>query len=413
MEDYKIRAITSWDEINKFRPFWQRTQWHPGADLNFFELILKGRSTVISPCVFILTNNDQIIALLAGRIEHSKIQIRLGYATLAKIAVRKLVLMEGGFMGNRTDDVWTKFLAFVCGYLREANLGLASFENVRLTSPQYTIAKQMFGRSQLSSGNSAEHWLLQLPKKYEDFMAGRSKKRRYWLNRLPRVLDKDFPGEWSMVRYSSANEVQDFAAAAETVACKTYHRGLGVGFQANDETIKRLTMEAGLNQLCSYVLFIKKEPKAFWHCFKYANVLYLASTGYDPEYGSYEVGTVLLLKVFQDYCGTDINVVDFGLGDADYKQRYGSEHFTETTLVLFPRTIKGVYLNFIKSSGDATNQTIRKMVDRLHLTQRMKKIWRRGKSASTKSSPDNQNPHTGKSSSITVETEPDEPAGRN
>lgn len=382
MANFQIKAITSWDEVRKLRPVWESMQLHPGVDFEFFHLVVKGRGNIISPCVFVVSEGEKAVALLVGRIELSTLSLRLGYAHLGKIKVRKLVLMDGGFMGSTTDAVWTQLLTFTTAYLRREKLNLAVLENLPLQSQQYATAHRLFSRLQLSAGHgSAEHWLLRLPKTFEEFMAARSKKRRYWLNRLPRVLDKEFPGEWSMVRYRSLTEAKEFAAAAETVACKTYHRGLGVGFQANEETISRLTMEAGRDQLCSYVLFIKKEPKAFWHCFKYRNRLYLASTGYDPSYGSYEVGTVLLLKVFQDYCGSEIEVVDFGLGDAEYKQRYGSEHFTETTLLLFPRTIKGMALNAVQSAVGAGNRLARKTLDSLRLTQRLKKIWRREKSA--------------------------------
>ena len=382
MADFQIKAITSWDEVGKIRPAWESMQLHPGVDFEFFHLVLKGRSSIISPCVFVVSDNEQIVSLLVGRIEHSIISLRLGYAHIGKIKARKLVLMDGGFMGSTTDAVWAQLLSFTTAYLRQEKLDLAVLENLPLQSQQYATAHRVFSRLQLSSGHgSAEHWLLRLPKTFDEFMAARSKKRRYWLNRLPRVLDKEFPGEWSMVCYRSVAEAKDFAAAAETVACKTYHRGLGVGFQANQETICRLTMEAGRNQLCSYVLFIMKEPKAFWHCFKYGNRLYLASTGYDPGYGAYEVGTVLLLKLFQDYCGSEIEVVDFGLGDAEYKQRYGSEHFTETTLLLFPRTFKGMALNVVQSTVDTGNRLARKTLDSLRLTHRLKKIWRREKSA--------------------------------
>ncbi len=382
MNYYRIEAITSWEDLAQLKPIWEKFQWHPGVDYDFFNLVVRGRSAVISPCVFVLLGNDGIISILVGRIEHTKLPFRLGYANIGKIPVRRLVLMEGGFMGERGKESWSAFLQFISDYLDKAGLDMAFFESVSLQSPEYQAANALFSRFRLSStGGYAEHWLLRLPKTYEEFMAARSKKRRYWLNRLPRVLDKEFPGTWRMVRYTEPGEVDAFAAAAESVARKTYHRGLGVGFHANQETLSRLSMEARKGQLNGYVLFINGEAKAFWHCFTYSDILYLASTGYDPEFGSYEVGTILLLKVFQDFCGTRIATVDFGLGDAEYKQRYGSEHFAETTLLLFAKTFRAFLLNILRSIFDSVNQSAKELMNSLRLTQRLKKFWRKGKVA--------------------------------
>src|SRR5262249_26577210 len=150
----------------------------------------------------------------------------------------------------------------------------------------------------------------------------------------------------------------------------------------NDETVRRGMMDAQRKQFCSYILFINNEPKAFWYCFKYGKTLYLAATGYDPQYRNYELGTILLMKIFEDYCGSEIDMVDCGLGDADYKQRFGTDHFMETSFMLFPKTMGGLYLNGIYSSSLLANRFAKTLLDRLHITQRLKTIWRRGKSRS-------------------------------
>lgn len=379
IEEYHIQAVTSWEGLQKLRQDWEKHQWHPGADFEFYQLVIQSRRPLCSPCVFVVFKCDIIIALLVGRIEKAEILMRFGYAIIGSLNVRKLVLIEGGFMGSRTDVIWTHLLNFIAVYLAKQNLDLASLENLGLNSFQHVVAKKNFGRNQLCPANAAEHWLLQLPKTFDEFMASRSKKRRYWLNRLPRILDRDFPNEWQIVCYRSIAEASLFSEAAETIARKTYHRGLGVGFKSNDETIRRITMEAQRNQLCSYVLHIRNEPKAFWYCFRYGKTLYLAATGYDPVYRSYEIGTILLMKVFRDHCNAETEKVDFGLGDAEYKQRFGTEHFPEATFWLFPNTAKGLYLNIVNSLTLFLNRSARSLLDRFNITQSLKTFLRRGK----------------------------------
>jgi hypothetical protein len=218
-------------------------------------------------------------------------------------------------------------------------------------------------------------------------MMARSKKRRYWLNRLPKVLDRDFPQAWSIVRYASVDEAPAFAVAAEQVARITYHRSLGVGFIDNAETRGRLILDAQRGQLRAYLLLIGNQPVAFWYCSEYGRVLHLASTGYDPSHRSYEPGTVLLLRVFQDAIEAGVERVDFGLGDADYKQRFGNEHFLEANFLLFPKTLRGLGLNALLSFLRIANRVAKAGLDRLRLTQRLKTFWRRRKAGTMTSPP--------------------------
>lgn len=377
---YQISVVSRPDEVERIRPFWESAQWHPGADLELYKIVLQTRPEIISPCIFVVSKDDKTVALWIGRLERSKLALRIGYASAGSIPTKKLVMIEGGLMGADDPEVWTSLLQFAASYLIQEKIDLASIDQVAVASTKYTSAMERFGRAQLRPARqSGKHWLLRLPTTWPEFMAARSKKRRYWLNRLPKILDRDFPAKWEMRVYKTEAEAQAFVDAAEAVASKTYHRGLGVGFRKNEETNRRVAKEAQHGHLVSYILFINDEPTAFWYCTRYRQRLYLEATGYDPKYGRYEVGTVLLLKIFQDYCGSDIELVDFGLGDAEYKQRFGTENFEEITLLLFSRSARGRFLSAVHTSVAGCNQLARQILDRLQVTQRIKTIWRRGK----------------------------------
>jgi hypothetical protein len=388
MEDYTISTLTSLEELVAIRAYWEREQWHPAADYAFYTHILKSRAESLSPYVLQVSQRGEPVALLAARLEDATLPLRFGYARLGAIRVRRLVIIGGGFMGMRTEAVWRRLLEHLSAVLSVETLDLAVLAEIRLDSFQHTLLLQSFGRSRICPAQgTAEHWQLRLPQTWGDFMAARSKKRRYWLNRLPKVLDRDFPQAWSIVRYASVDEAPAFAVAAEQVARITYHRSLGVGFQDNEETRRRLQLDAERGQLRGYVLFLNHEPQAFWYCFEYGNTLYLASTGYDPAHRHYELGTVLLLRVFQDATEAGVAWVDFGLGDADYKQRFGNEHFLEANFLLFPKTLRGLGLNVLLSFLRIANRIAKAGLDRLRLTQRLKTFWRRRKVGTLTSPP--------------------------
>jgi hypothetical protein len=373
-----VKAFTSVAQIATLRHFWQAKQWHPNADFEFFNLIIQCRSNVISPCVLAALRGGEPVALWVGRVEAAKVPLRFGYKTLLETPVRRLTLIEGGAIGEQTEDICRAFASHLVTLLAGQNFDLVSLEQVNVAEVQYQTIVCAFKRTQLCHAQDpAAHWTLQLPGTWEEFLKRRPKKHRYWIKRLSVVLNRDFGGEWSIRRHTSPEEAGQFVDAAESIAGNTYQRALGAGFCRNEENARRVDLAARQGQLRGYVLFIRDEPRAFWHCRTYKQTLYLSATGYDPAYRSYELGTVLLMKVFEDHCGTDIERVDFGLGDADYKRRFASDHFVETTLHLFPKTLGGLRLNAVQSLTLASTRCARYVLDKLHLTQRLKTLWRR------------------------------------
>jgi CelD/BcsL family acetyltransferase involved in cellulose biosynthesis len=83
------------------------------------------------------------------------------------------------------------------------------------------------------------------------------------------------------------------------------------------------------------------------------------------------------MKIFQDYCGTEVKMIDFGEGDADYKQRFGSDHFTEKTIYVFSRSARGLWLNGLHSVMVVGTKFAVNLLNRLRVTQRLKTLWRR------------------------------------
>jgi hypothetical protein len=378
IDNYQINVVTSFKEMDAVRPLWESAQWHPAADYEFFTLITQTRDNVISPCIFTVLRGKKPVALLAGRIEAGKAPIRFGYATVAQIPVRQLILVAGGYMGERTQANWQRLLGCIQDQLPKIHADLAIFERLKGESFEYETILKTFNRSQLwAAQNASNHWFLTLPSTWDEFLKGRSSKHRTWLKRLPRVLDRDFNCQWKIQLYSSPDEGRMFVDAAEAIASRTYQRGLGVGFCKNEETLRRIQLDAQRGRLRAYVLHIRNDPKAFWYCFCYKQTLYTAATGYDPAYRCYELGTILLMKVLEDSCGTYLACVDFGEGDADYKRRFGSGSFDERSIRFFANSGRGFLLRNLFSIMDLGKRFALMLLDRFGVTQRVKTAWRR------------------------------------
>lgn len=378
MHNYTVTAVTRTEELAALKHFWEANQWRANSDYEFFQLILSSRLNIISPCIFVVRRDSNIVALLVGRLEKNELRYRIGYFTFVRMITRQLIFIEGGHMGDSSEAVWCLLHSYADTYARMSNVDVVRFSQVRIPSTAYASARKSLSRIRVCHAHSpSEHWLLRLPKSMEVFLKERSRKHRYWIKRLSNVLDKEFGSEWEIRRYRSVNEAVEFGKHAEAVAKSTYHRTLGAGFILKAETERRLHLEASQSQLRGYVLFINNEPRAFWHCSLYKQILSLSSTGYQDVFRKYELGTVLLVKVFEDHCGDDEIVVDFGLGEAAYKQRFGSEHYIEVPLLLFSRTLRGFALRLGHAIFETTTASLRSLLDKLGLTQRLKTTLRR------------------------------------
>ncbi len=370
-----LRALTSFEEIAAVADFWKAHQWHPNADWDFYHVIVRTRSEIISPCVIEITENNHLLALVIGRIESTKLSIRFGYATLLAPQIRQLVLIDGGFIGEWSERNYPLLSGFLNTFLRQKRLDCALISQVKTGSPlQLTLGTHRLAKT---ASDIALHWLMDLPATWAEFLQSRSKKHRYWLKRLNNILDKEFPGQWGTTLYTSIEDASIFLKAAEKIADTTYHRGLGVGIRYNKENLDRMTLEAGRNQLRGYVLSIKGEPCAFWYCSTYGQTLHLCTTGYNSTLRSYELGTVLLMKVFQDHCGSAVHTVDFGLGDAGYKQRFGTRNYTEHTYMLFSPSMRSQCLSALFTLAAKAGILSKRILNKLKLTQTLKTLWRR------------------------------------
>ena len=382
---YQVEAVNDWEGVKKLKAFWVTKQRHPGTDFEFFNVVLQSRKEILSPCVLKVMKNEVPRGILVGRIENGSLPIRLGYAVFGRVPIRMLVIMEGEVIGTDSEVIKRQLMVFIDEIMDRERLHCALMVNIKVPSAMIDAITSVFGNRRVCPAQGKDrHWLMSLPKTWDEFLMKRSRKHRYWLKRLEVSLIRYFQDRWRIKKYTSLEDVIEFVDAAESIASKTYHRVLGVGFRRDVETFRRVVMEARRGQLQGYVLLIDDQPKAFWHCFDYERILYLVATGYDPAFRKYELGTVLLMRIFQEHCGRQIDMVDFGLGDAGYKERFGSEYFEETSLYLFPQTARGILLNVLVRWMGWGNRTAKGILDRLKVRTRIKSYWRRRVEARTR-----------------------------
>ena len=177
--------------------------------------------------------------------------------------------------------------------------------------------------------------VIKLGASFDKYLQTKSAKTRSTLRRKVRLLEQT--GAVRFERYTRADDVAEFIAGISRVSRKTWqHRLLGQEYCDDDATQKKYHDLANRGLLRSYLLLHDDRPCAYVIGYQYRDVYYYADVGFDPALAAHSPGTVLLFLLLQDLHETDRpSVLNFGIGDACYKQRFGTDVGSdETVLVL-------------------------------------------------------------------------------
>lgn len=370
-----IVAVTSEEQLAGLREDWDRFAQHPNAEFEFFSLVCKLRSEVVSPCVLALQRDGRTEALLAGRVEDAVETYRFGYLRLWKMRVRRLCFVYGGNMGLIDRDAADLFVRAVLLALREQGLDCAEFSHLREADALGEAARE--GRPLLLRDRTSEasiHYRLKVPEKYGDFLAGIKNRRRF--AKMNRILEDNFPGQISIRRFTKAEEVSEFLRDAETITAQSYHRQLGAALRGDEEHCRRFELTARRGRFRGIIMYVKQQPGAYWCGTLFGDTLHLGATGYVPDLRQYEIGTLLFLRLLEDCCGSEVRAFDFGFGDAPYKQRFADESWLEETANLYAPTFRGVMINGLRTLNFFATRMAKRVSDKFNLTQRIKTWWR-------------------------------------
>lgn len=157
----------------------------------------------------------------------------------------------------------------------------------------------------------------------------------------------------------------------------THQAGLGVAFTDSPTWREILTLEAREGRWRGYWLLCGGQPVAYEVGCVYDDTFFLEATGFLPELGRFNPGTLLLIKVFENLRADGIAKVDYGFGDAEYKRVYGSESWCESTIVVFsPRSARACSSWLLSKSANGGRLALEALGRLTRIDAKLKKTWR-------------------------------------
>jgi hypothetical protein len=372
-----IQVARTVQEVEAIRDIWTSWQWNPNADIDFYLQVLRSRPEILRPHVLVLYRDGLPVAMLVGRLVLGQVEARLGYARLFKTRARTLIFIQGGQAGDMSAENSEILISEIIRSLRDGEADLAEFRFVRTDSPFYRLLTQHPGFFTRDFFPQVQpHWSMKLPDRTEDVPTCTSAKERRQIRRHAKLLEASYSGNVRIEQFASGADLDRMCRDIEEVAKKTYQRGLGVGFFDSPETRGRLQFEAVRGWLRAYILYVADRPCAFWMGSLYGAVFYSGDVGYDPVYRKYELGKQVLMRVLEDLCQQGAKQMDFGLGDAEWKQRFGDTKWQESSARIFAPTAKGLGINVLRMPPIFADQVLRKTLEKTQIMARIKRMWR-------------------------------------
>lgn len=370
----EITTARTVEELEKLRPALRALPpERVDADPDFFLQVLATRDSA-RPHVVAATRGKER-AVFVGRIERTELRTTVGYRTVLNPSVRALVLAHGGYVDATGGELAGVLVRELLAALRRGEADVLQLPALRVGSPLHAAASAAPRLQRQPFASVRVHRRLELPSSYEEFLKSRSRSTRESVKRYTNRLLRDHGDELDVRLLREPADLDRIVRDLDDVASKTYQRGLGVAFDANERDRTALGLERGWFRV--WVLYRQEQPIAFWPGWIYEGTLFIGTPGYDPAYGDYRVGQYLQMRMTEDLClDPEVAAVDYGFGDAEYKRRFGTESWDEQDVVIFRRSPRGLALNAARG-GVTGAVNVAKRILGGERVGRLKRSWRR------------------------------------
>ena len=349
------------------------------ADPDFFEAALRADPRIVRPHLVVLERAGEPLAMLVARIEQLDLSVRAGYRVLYAPQVHSITIVYGGILGDADEESFRLLLGSVRQSLSEGEADVAIFRWLRLDSPYYRIASTeppLLARQRAPS--SEIHWDYVLPDSSDAVLGALSSTTRQKVKRYMRKFERDYEGRFAVRVFTEPAELDELFAAVEEVAGKTYQRALGVSFGDTAAHRERTLASMQNGWFRGYVVTIDGRAVAFHHGELYGGRFRLGRPGYDPELADLRLGTYLLVRLLEDLCRDPAaRVLDYGVGDAEYKSRFGTVSWREGNVYIYATSFRGIRINVTRSALLSGVGAARRVLDRGDVARVLKRRSRR------------------------------------
>lgn len=377
--DITVELHTRPYDDSKVHDFWRSFAQTRDADPDFLSFLVSSRPEAEELNILVVRRDHRIEALLVGRQEWMRHEAKVGYLRFFTPSLRTLIVSYGGWLGPIDDLSATALVDGLLEMLRLRRTDATLFHFLPSNSP---LARQALTRPPRlvrdRSVSRETHRFLRCSSGAESLLQSISTNERSNQRRRGRKLAKDFH-RVDIETFRRPEDIAPLMTRAEHVAQRSYQRGLGVGFSSSNDIRSRLQYFADAGWLRGFALLLNGSPCAFWIGSLRRGVFVSDYLAFDPAYSKYAPGMYLTLEslaLLEKDQSAPIHCVDFGLGDAVYKERLGNASEEESQVLIYGTSPRALAANFMRSTLGRVNPWLRSLANANAWAAQAKKIMR-------------------------------------
>lgn len=298
------------------------------------------------PRIIVLLQNKQIQCIAPCYIDKTKFQLHLSVISLPSPRVSLLKICGDNLIVAEGIDVAT-CIDRVLDILEQYKLGfdLIFFQSTIISGPLWNCLQTRYVRRtgyfrmvNISPKQTEKVRRHILAASYEEWLGSLRSKTRGKMLRMVRKFKEYASGSLELVKVTRSEQVQQFLDRLDVLYPLTWQaRTLTMKKRNTPEEIERFQEIAAHGWLRSYMLICYEKPVAFLIGFQYAGIYEYVEIGYDPEFSSFEPGSVLNQLMLEDiYNDNPPKILDFGFGENIYKMVLGNDEQDVCSIYLVP-----------------------------------------------------------------------------
>ncbi len=307
-------------------------------------------------------------AFAAWTVHSERLAFVVGGLCLREVSVPGVIL-ESAFVGLSTD------LAATCPRWQDfgPNLEVAVVpaQPIEGDLPTMVVAADTI-RYATSDEN---RYYIRLQGALGQYLGKFSRKSRQTLLRKVRRFADFSGGSVHWCEYRSGEEMLAFLKIAREISRKTHHAKSGHGLRDSEEVRNRIVGLAIRDLVRGYILFHGEQPIAYALCPTRGESLIYDDSGYDPEFGKWSPGTVLLYLILEKlFSERKFAILDFSGTEHDYKAFFATGSMRCARILYFRRTWRNLVLVAAHIGVTSVSGVIGRGLRLLHLKDWIKSV---------------------------------------
>jgi CelD/BcsL family acetyltransferase involved in cellulose biosynthesis len=221
------------------------------------------------------------------------------------------------------------FFATLLEYLKEQRVSTLELPSLMETSPTLVFLPKLARLQGYEVAISEENVVpgLPLPSLWEEYLSGLSRKDRHELRRKLRRLES----QENRQLYCLTDPEQVSDRFDDFLTLMRQSQGDKSDYMTPDRErffylMAQRTAQLGFLRL--FFLEMEGKPVATCICFDYGSTRLLYNSGFNPDYGYYSVGLILIAYCLRDSIEKGLSYFDFLRGSEEYKYHLGGQKHT-------------------------------------------------------------------------------------